>query len=110
MMKLTRDLALQKQEEEEYTIRKNPQSDVLLPEEVAAISGVLSLTRKRVKDLMLPIKKVYMVSTDQVLDGNTLTLIDKVGHSRIPVFAHTDRNFITGFLLVKRLVTCSPEG
>ena len=34
---------------------------------------------------MIPIDKVYMVSSNQILDANTLKLIDDIGHSRIPV-------------------------
>ena len=69
---------------------------VLLPEEVNAIKGVLSMTEKRVEDLMIPIDKVYMVSSDQVLDEATLSAIDRIGHSRIPVFKNDNKNIITG--------------
>ena len=81
---------------------------VLLPEEVNAIKGVLSMTEKRVEDLMIPIDKVYMVSSNQILDANTLKLIDDIGHSRIPVFKGENRNWIIGFLFVKKLITVNP--
>jgi hypothetical protein len=50
-----------------------------------------------------------MVSTDQVLDSSTIATIDKIGHSRIPIFKGSDRNIITGFLFVKKLITCLPD-
>ncbi len=83
-------------------------TNVLLPEEVNAIKGVLSMTEKHVKDLMIPMEKVYMVSSNQILDANTLKLIDDIGHSRIPVFKGENRNWIIGFLFVKKLITVNP--
>lgn len=49
-----------------------------------------------------------MVSSNQILDMTSLVLIDKIGHSRIPVFRNDDRNFIVGFLYVKKLITVTP--
>ena len=83
-------------------------TNVLLPEEVNAIKGVLSMTEKCVEDLMIPMEKVYMVSSNQILDANTLKLIDDIGHSRIPVFKDENRNWIIGFLYVKKLITVNP--
>lgn len=44
-----------------------------------------------------------------MLDSATLIAIDKIGHSRIPVFKGSDRTLITGFLFVKKLITCVPD-
>ena len=57
---------------------------------------------------MIPIEKVYMVSSDQILDANTLKVIDDIGHSRIPVFKGENRNWIIGFLFVKKLIVVNP--
>jgi metal transporter CNNM len=58
---------------------------------------------------MIPIESVHMLSTDQVLDSATMSTIDQIGHSRLPVFKGSDRNHIVGYLLVKKLITVSPE-
>ena len=84
------------------------ETNVLLPEEVNCIKGVLSMTEKRVEDLMIPMEKVYMVSSNQILDANTLKVIDNIGHSRIPVFKGENRNWIIGFLFVKKLIVVNP--
>jgi Mg2+/Co2+ transporter CorC len=118
MIRLTRSLAIQKLDKDAKRDRdteKNEQSsinkrgEILMPSEVDAITGILTLTKKTVKDLMVPMEVVHMVSTDQVLDSATLSAIDRIGHSRLPVFKGSDRNFITGFLFVKKLITCAPN-
>ena len=58
---------------------------------------------------MIPMERVHMLSTDQVLDSATISTIDQIGHSRLPVFKGCDRNQIVGYLLVKKLITVSPE-
>jgi len=117
MIKLTRSLAIQKLEDE-WKKEKDPEAsienerdrkNILLPAEVDAITGILTLTKKTVKDLMIPITEVHMVSTDHILDTATLSTIDRIGHSRLPVYKGSDRNLIAGFLFVKKLITCTPN-
>lgn len=118
MIRLTRSLAIQKLDKDAKRDRDseknepssiNSRGEILMPSEVDAITGILTLTKKTVRDLMVPMEVVHMVSTDQVLDSATLSTIDRIGHSRLPVFRGSDRNFITGFLFVKKLITCTPN-
>lgn len=77
-------------------------------QELRIMTGALELHRLRVKDVMLPLDEVFMLSTQAKLDTETLTNIVMQGHSRIPVFEGHPHN-IRGMLLVKRLVVLNPE-
>ena len=109
MVRLTRTIAYRRLEDPAPPSSIKRSDDVLLPQEVNMMKGVLSLAKQTVKELMIPMDRVYMVSSDQVLDEATLSAIDRIGHSRIPVFKNDNKNIITGFLLVKKLIT-SKEG
>ena len=77
-------------------------------QELRIMTGALELHRLKVKDVMLPLDEVFMLSTQAKLDAETLTNIVMKGHSRIPVFEGHPHN-IRGMLLVKRLVVLNPE-
>lgn len=90
-----------------YSTQNN--STDLTHNEVNVITGVLSLSKILIRNVCIPMSKVNMLSSDQVLDKATIALIDKVGHSRLPVFKTSDSSNIMGYLLVKRLITINPE-
>jgi metal transporter CNNM len=77
-------------------------------QELKIMTGALELHRLKVKDVMLPLDEVYMLSTEAKLDTETLSTIVLKGHSRIPVFEGHPHN-IRGMLLVKRLIVLNPE-
>jgi metal transporter CNNM len=77
-------------------------------QELRIMTGALELHRLRVKDVMLPLDEVFMLSSDTKLDAETLATIVLKGHSRIPVYEGHPHN-IRGMLLVKRLVVLNPE-
>ena len=108
MMKITREVGLELQEVDPDCRGRMQEKDVLLPEEVNAIRGILSLTQKIVMELMIPIEDTYMISSSSLLDKKTLTSLDNSGHSRVPVYKENNRNFITGFILVKKLISTDP--
>ncbi len=89
--------------------RDSDPEDPLSSSEVNVITGVLALAKKSIRDIYLPMEKVNMLSSDQVLNTETIEAIDNVGHSRLPVFNGSDTTHILGFLLVKRLITVNPE-
>ena len=78
--------------------------ETLTSHEVNAISGVFSMEKKLAKDIMIPMNKVDMISSDTVLDLETMKMVDKIGHSRLPVYKSGDKNSILGYLLVKKLI------
>ncbi|KNE54969.1 hypothetical protein, variant [Allomyces macrogynus ATCC 38327] len=80
----------------------------LTNDEVTIIQAVLDLRDKDVQSIMTPLEATYMVEWDQVLDERKVhELVDK-GHSRVPVYAGSNRKNIIGMLLVKKLVTYDP--
>lgn len=83
--------------------------EILTSHEVNVITGVLGLTKILVRDICIPIPKVVMLSSDQILDLETMDVIDKVGFSRLPVFLGGDSTNIIGYLIVKRLIKINPE-
>lgn len=78
-------------------------------DEVTIISAVLDLKDKSVGSIMTPMDDVFTMSTDTVLDEDTINLILSQGYSRIPIHApESPLNFV-GMLLVKMLITYDPE-
>lgn len=60
---------------------------------------------------MTPIQDVFTLSTQQVLDHETVDLISKEGYSRVPIYDGDEpqnANFV-GMLLVKQLLSYDPE-
>jgi metal transporter CNNM len=78
-------------------------------DEVTIISAVLDLKEKSVGSIMTPMEDVFTMSSDTVLDEETMDVILSAGYSRIPIHApDNDQNFV-GMLLVKILITYDPE-
>ena len=76
----------------------------LTDNELHVINSALELTHKRARAAMTPLDKVFMVSTDDVLNEALISRILATGHSRVPVFAGGDRGDVVGLLLVKELL------
>ncbi len=72
-------------------------------DEVEIIRGALQLSEKRVSSIMTPIKNVYWLSPDTVIDGDRIDQIKATGHSRIPIL-NKAKTICFGILLVKQLV------
>ncbi|HSX05724.1 MAG TPA: CBS domain-containing protein, partial [Candidatus Saccharimonadales bacterium] len=72
-------------------------------DEVEIMRGALSLSEKRVRDIMMPIRKVYSLRPHTVIDSDKIDEIKVTGRSRIPVF-NKEKTICFGVLLVKQLV------
>lgn len=72
--------------------------------EVNLMTGILKLSRVTVKDAMIPIKNVFMISSSTKLDEKSMYDILDCGFSRIPVFKRKDKQHVMGYLLVKELI------
>jgi len=72
-------------------------------DEVEIIQSALQLSEKTIKDIMQPIKDVYWLRQDAILDAKTVDAIKSHGYSRIPVF---DRSLSQcfGVILMKDMV------
>jgi len=110
MVKIIRDEGLKQQLQTGYSAPVVGEGEDILSEgEASVITGVLGLAKIKIRDACVPLAKVNMLSTEQVFDSVTIDAIDKVGHSRLPVFKGTDRQNIVGFFLVKKLLNINPE-
>ena len=72
-------------------------------DEVEIIRGALMLSEKRVRDIMTPIKKVYWLTPDTLVDSAKIDEIKMKSWSRIPVL-NKARTECVGILLMKDLV------
>ena len=78
-------------------------------DEVTIITAVLDLKEKPVGDIMTPLKDVYVMSADQIMDVKTMNEILSKGYSRIPIHSTGKSQDFIGMLLVKTLMTYDPE-
>jgi metal transporter CNNM len=76
----------------------------LHPEEASTICNFLSLSTTPILDIMTPLKNVFILTSDTLLDDMTIYRILKSGHSRIPVLGREKREFIVGVLNVRSLI------
>ena len=79
------------------------QESELDEDEVEIIRGALQLSEKRVRDIVTPIKDVYWLEPQTVIDGTVIDEIKASGRSRIPVL-NKQKTICFGILLVKQLV------
>ncbi len=72
-------------------------------DEVEIMRGALSLSEKRVRDIMTDIRHTYWMTTDTVLDDARIDEIKAKGFSRIPIFdPKLTKSY--GLLLMKDLI------
>lgn len=79
-------------------------ADVLSQRELGILEGTLDMRQIPVSARTIPLRHVFMLSSDAILDPPTLRAIVASGHSRVPVYRGRDRNDIAGVVLVKLLL------
>lgn len=84
----------------EHAAHKNSELD---DGEIDIIRGALQLSEKRVRDIMTPIKSVYWLKPDSIIDAEKIDEIKHKAHSRMPVFDPTKTKCL-GVILQKDLV------
>jgi len=72
-------------------------------DEIEIMQGALSLSEKRVRDIMTKIRSVYWLTPKTLVDGAKIDEIKAKGFSRIPIF-DTNLTRCYGILLMKDLV------
>lgn len=85
------------------------QTERLNQDEVTIIQAVLDLKAKSVSSIMTPMKHVFTLSRDDVLDQKLMDHVLSAGFSRIPVHEPGNDFDFVGMLLVKTLITYDPE-
>ncbi|CAL1696840.1 unnamed protein product [Somion occarium] len=81
----------------------------LRDDEICILNSVLSLNNKNIAEIMTPMKDVVTISTDQVLDHDSLDRILKSGYSRFPVHEPGRPMAFVGLLLIKKLSIYDPS-
>ena len=72
-------------------------------DEVEIIQSALQLSEKQVREIMRPIKSVYWLTNDAVLDAATVDEIKLNRYSRVPIF-NRELTICYGVLLMKDMV------
>jgi metal transporter CNNM len=72
-------------------------------DEVEIMRGALSLSEKRVRDIMTPIKGVYSLRPQSLINDKKIDEIKATGRSRIPIL-NKEKTVCFGVLLVKELI------
>uniref|UniRef100_H2ZTZ1 Metal transporter n=1 Tax=Latimeria chalumnae TaxID=7897 RepID=H2ZTZ1_LATCH len=90
------------------TLRVTDPYNDLVKEELNIIQGALELRTKTVEDVLTPLNDCFMLSSDVVLDFNTMSEIMQSGYTRIPVYQN-QRSNIVDILFVKDLAFVDPD-
>lgn len=93
-------------------------------DEITMIEGALSMTTKRAADVYTPLRRVYALRSDTILDEDRMVEIEARGFSRVPVYCpkapstetqgrvsmyqDIDISSIIGCLLVRQLIVLNP--
>ncbi|KAH0631183.1 hypothetical protein JD844_005380 [Phrynosoma platyrhinos] len=80
----------------------------LLNEELNIIQGALEMTTKTVECVMTPLQDCFLISSDAILDFDTMTEIMDSGYTRIPIYER-ERSNIVDMLYVKDLAFVDPD-
>lgn len=91
------------------TLHRTMGVERLNQDEVTIISAVLDLKEKAVSNIMTPIKRVYTMSADTILNEKTVEEIFNAGFSRIPIHLPNEPMNFIGMLLVRVLISYDPE-
>lgn len=84
----------------EHAERKGSELD---EDEVAIMRSVLLMSKKRVRDIMTPMKDVYALAPDVAIDADRIDELKAKNWSRIPIITK-DRTDCQGVLMLKDLV------
>ncbi|EYC02156.1 hypothetical protein Y032_0101g3338 [Ancylostoma ceylanicum] len=68
------------------------------------VENAMMLQVRRVRDVMTPLEKVFMISDRTEINVNLKQYLSQYRHTRIPVYKGDDRNSVIGVLNVKDLL------
>jgi metal transporter CNNM len=88
-----------------YETRQSLSGDKGLTDaQMLMINGAIDLRNQLVSDVMIPIDKVFSISSELLLDDQTLAMIREKGFSRIPVYKGSDPADIYAVFFSKKLL------
>ena len=89
-------------------IREAEENQLIDPDTLDMIEGVMVIADQRVRDIMIPRSQIVTIKDNFTLD-ECLDIISEHGHSRYPVISE-DRDHIEGVLLAKDLLIYIRQG
>ncbi|OCG24232.1 magnesium/cobalt efflux protein [Gilliamella sp. wkB108] len=89
-------------------IREAEENELIDPDTLDMIEGVMDIAEQRVRDIMIPRSQIVTINDNYTLD-ECLDIISEHGHSRYPVISE-NRDHIEGILLAKDLLIFIREG
>lgn len=89
-------------------IREAEENELIDPDTLDMIEGVMDIAEQRVRDIMIPRSQIITIKDNYTLD-ECLSIISEHGHSRYPVISE-DRDHIEGILLAKDLLMFIRQG
>eukprot|EP00980_Cylindrotheca_fusiformis_P021521 scaffold8369_cov121-Cylindrotheca_fusiformis.AAC.2 len=95
-------------------VHRNSQRASIHIDEVSMVEGALQMKTKKALDVYTPLRKMYAIPIDTVLDEETVVDIYSSGYSRIPVFEPNPnkpkmKSGIRGILMTKQLIVLNPS-
>ncbi|MFQ0998880.1 CNNM family magnesium/cobalt transport protein CorC [Gilliamella sp. BG6] len=89
-------------------IREAEENELIDPDTLDMIEGVMDIAEQRIRDIMIPRSQIVTIKDNYSLD-ECLDIISEHGHSRYPVISE-DRDHIEGILLAKDLLIFIRQG
>lgn len=89
-------------------IREAEENELIDPDTLDMIEGVMDIAEQRIRDIMIPRSQIVTIKDNYTLD-QCLDIISEHGHSRYPVISE-DRDHIEGVLLAKDLLIFIRQG
>lgn len=89
-------------------IREAQENQLIDPDTLDMIEGVMDIAEQRVRDIMIPRTQIVPIKLNYTLT-ECLNIIFEYGHSRYPVISD-DRDHIEGILLAKDLLIFMQQG
>ena len=89
-------------------IREAEENELIDPDTLDMIEGVMDIAEQRIRDIMIPRSQIITIKDNYSLD-QCLDIISEHGHSRYPVISE-DRDHIEGVLLAKDLLIFIRQG
>ena len=72
-------------------------------EQISYFTGFLDIINTKIKELMIPLERVYKLDYNHNINHNDLNEMIKKGYSRIPIYENIPNNLI-GVLMIKDLI------
>lgn len=121
---ISRDLTAANRTTDDHSELTRMRMPSIHQDEITMIEGALAMTTKVAADIYTPIRRMYALPSDTILDEDTMVEIWARGYSRVPVYCpkpcvssddnackpdFIDASGIVGVLMVRQLIVVNPE-